>query len=98
MNGIGLGSRLNGTPSWVLPAVAVGAAVGIAIAATRRKKSRWDIARETAERVLDRRQDLAGIGKDLAGRFQTIYREGRAAAGEVSELWGHGRKMLRSGS
>ncbi len=92
------GNRMNGTPAWVLPAVVAGAAVGIAIAITRKKKSRWDLTREMTERVMDSRDDLAEMGKDLVSRIQTIYHESRAVAEQVAGLWGHGRKVLRSAS
>lgn len=91
-----MSSKVNGTHSWVLPAVAAGAAFGIALAASHRKRNHWHATRKMTERVLDKRQELAEAGKDLADRIQTIYHESRVVARQVTQLWQQGRKMLTS--
>src|SRR5690349_3742205 len=65
----GMGS--NASKIWI--GIAVGAAVGIGIALSRRKKSHWDSAREVTRRISDRSGDLADATRDIVDRVKTIY-------------------------
>jgi hypothetical protein len=74
--------------------IAVGAAVGIGIALSRRKRSRWDSARELSQRVAAKSEDLGEVGRDLLDRVKTIYEESRRLVEDAGELWTHGRKLV----
>jgi len=41
------------------------AAIGVALAVTRRKKDRWTVAKQASRRLADRTGDLAGASKDI---------------------------------
>ena len=75
--------------------VAVGAAVGIGIALSRRKRSRWDTARDFGHRITERSGDLAEITRGLADRVRNIYEESRRVVDDAGALWSHGRKLVR---
>src|SRR5262249_19632397 len=70
--------------------VAIGAAVGIGIALSRRKRTRWETAREL---MTDRSGDLAHTTRAIADRVKNIYAETRKVVEEASELWAHGRRL-----
>ena len=74
--------------------IAVGTAVGIGIALSRRKKTRWDSARAVTKRVTDHSADLADASRDIVDRIKTIYEEGCKVVEEATELWSHGRKLV----
>jgi gas vesicle protein len=80
------------TGIWV--GIAVGAAVGIGIALSRRKKTRWDSAREVGQRLSERSGELAGSTRDIMDRVKVIYDESRKVVEEAGELWEHGRKLV----
>jgi len=74
--------------------IAVGAAVGIGIAISRRKKTRWDAARETGERISSHSSELADSTRDIMDRVKLIYEESRKVVEEAGERWEHGRKLV----
>jgi hypothetical protein len=75
--------------------VAVGAAVGVGVALSRRKRDPWTTAKAAAGRVASRTGDISEATKDLVERIHTIYEEGRKVVEDASELWEHGRKLVR---
>jgi hypothetical protein len=81
--------------AWIIPGLAIGAAVGIAYAASHRRKSRWDVAKDMTERVASKREDLAEMGRNIVDRLRIIYEEGRKVVEEATELWEQGRKLVR---
>lgn len=76
---------------WV--GVAVGAALGIGIALSRRKRSRWDATKDLTRRVAAHSDDLAVTTQDMVDRVKRIYEEGRKVVEDAGELWAHGRKL-----
>jgi hypothetical protein len=74
--------------------IAVGAAVGIGIALSRRKKTRWEQARELTHRVASRTGDLGDAARDIVDRVKTMYDESRRIVADAGELWAHGRKLV----
>ncbi len=88
MNDSGLGNRA----VWI--GIAIGAAVGIGIALSRRKRSRWDTARDLTHRVASKTGDLGDAARDLMDRVKTIYEESRKVVEDAGELWEHGRKLV----
>ena len=74
--------------------IAVGAAIGIGIALSRRKRSPWDSARKVAGRITDHSGDLAAATSTIIDRVRTIYDEGLKVVEEAGELWSHGRKLV----
>lgn len=74
--------------------IAVGAAIGIGIAMSRRKRSPWDSARRITNRLSDHSSDLADATSNIVQRVKTIYDEGCKVVEEAGELWSHGRKLV----
>lgn len=74
--------------------VAVGAAIGIGIALSRRKRSPWDQARAVTNRLADHSGDFADATSNIMQRVKTIYDEGCKVVEEAGELWAHGRKLV----
>lgn len=74
--------------------VAVGAAIGLSFALTRRKRTRWDNAREITKKVANRKEDFVEKGKDIADRVRIIYDEACKVVEDASELWTHGRRLV----
>jgi len=74
--------------------VAVGTAVGLGIAFSRRKRSPWDSARAVTKRVANRSADISEIAREMVERVRTIYDEGRKVVDDAGELWIHGRKLV----
>ena len=74
--------------------IAVGAAIGIGIALSRRKRSPWDSARRVASNITDHSGDLAEATNNLMQRVRVIYDEGCKVVEEAGELWNHGRKLV----
>src|SRR4051794_29447097 len=75
--------------------IAVGAAVGIGIALSRRKRSRWDSARELTHRVAEHSGDFADATRGIVERVRNIYDESMKVVEDASSLWQHGRKLVR---
>jgi ABC-type Zn2+ transport system substrate-binding protein/surface adhesin len=74
--------------------IAIGAAVGIGIALSRRKRTPWDQARKITTRLSDHSGDLADATSNIMQRVRTIYDEGCKVVEEAGELWSHGRKLV----
>ena len=74
--------------------VALGAAVGIGIALSRRKRTGWDEARNVTKRFSAKSEDLAEVSRDILERVKTIYDESRKVVEEAGELWTHGRRLV----
>lgn len=76
--------------------IAVGAAVGLGIALSRRNRhhSPWDTARHMTRRVTSRSGDLADATRDIVDRVKTIYEQGRRVVEDAGELWEHSRKLV----
>lgn len=82
-----------GNSSKLLLGIAAGTAIGLGIALSRRKKSRWDSARQIGQRLTSRSGELGDAASDIISRIKVIYDEGRKIAEEAGELWAHGRKL-----
>ena len=92
-----MGSYSNGFDSknakiWM--GIALGAALGIGIALSRKRRTRWDSALDVPRRLADHSQDLATHTRDIVDRVRTIYDESRKVVEEAGELWAHGRKLV----
>jgi hypothetical protein len=74
--------------------IAIGAAVGIGIALSRRKRSKWDTARHISSRVADHSSDLADMTSNLMARVRNIYDESCKVVEEANHLWANGRKLV----
>ncbi|MGA7238743.1 MAG: hypothetical protein WBY44_23885 [Bryobacteraceae bacterium] len=76
--------------------VALGAAIGLGIAISRRpKKTRWEVARRKAQNVISgRSSEFADAARDIMQRVKTIYEEGNRIAQDAGELWTRGRKLV----
>jgi hypothetical protein len=57
------------------------AAIGVALAVTRRKKDRWTVAKQASRKLADRTGDLAGASKDIFTPRAVKVVE------EATELW-----------
>ena len=96
----GNGRSTNGMPAMssketrILLGIAAGVAVGIGVALSRRKKSRWDTVRAIPQRVTARSGDLADISRDLAGRVAHLYDESCKLLEDAGRLWSNGRKLV----
>ena len=77
---------------WI--AVAVGAAIGVAYMASRRRGT-WPKVRRFGRELVDDREDLIDSGREIIERIGTIYEEARKIVDEAGELWMHGRKVIR---
>ena len=53
--------------------VAVGTAVGLGIALSRRKKDPWASARAVTKRVANHSDDISQIAREMIERVKTIY-------------------------
>ncbi|MBV9743436.1 MAG: hypothetical protein JO099_06715 [Acidobacteriia bacterium] len=80
------------TAIWI--GVAIGAAVGIGFALSRRKRDPWTTAKAAAGRVASRTGDISDATKDIVERIRTIYEESRKVVDDAGELWAHGRKLV----
>ncbi len=80
--------------------LAAGAAIGIAVALTRRggmrRREPWEAAKHITRRFGDRSQELAARGNDIIERMRTMYEEGRKVVEEARDLWGEGRRLVRA--
>jgi hypothetical protein len=73
--------------------IAVGAAVAIGIMLSRRKKSRWESARDMTRRVASRSGELGDVSREMVDRVGNIYQEGRKVVEDAIELWTRGRQL-----
>ncbi len=73
--------------------VGVGAAIGVAVVLSRRKRDRWYAAKQVSRRVAGHTSDLASAGKDIFDRLKIIYAESCKVAEEATDLWSQGRKL-----
>ncbi len=80
---------------WIISGVAIGSGIALAYAASRKKRNWRDRLMDTAGTVARRRDDLAESGKNIVDRIRIIYEESRKVMEEASELWAHGRKLVR---
>jgi hypothetical protein len=81
---------------WLIPGIAIGAAIGVAYAASHRsKKSRWDETKEISGRLYSHRDDFVESGRNMMERVQVILEEGRRLMEEAAEMWNQGRKVAR---
>jgi LPXTG-motif cell wall-anchored protein len=88
----------NGNKTAIWLGVAIGAAVGVGFAVSRRRKrDRWAYkARDFGKRFQDHSTELAKRSKDIIERAQNLYMEGRKIAHEAADLWSEGRRMVRT--
>ena len=75
--------------------IALGAAVGIGIALSRRKRSRWDAAREFTSRVADHSSNVAEATRAIADRVRHIYDETCQVVQDAGHLWSQRHKVVR---
>ena len=80
---------------WIISGVAIGTGIVLAYAASRRKKDWRDRLLDTADNVSRKREDLAETGRNLLERIRLIYDESRKVVEDASELWSHGRRLVR---
>jgi hypothetical protein len=73
--------------------IAAGTAIGIGIALSRRKKSRWDSARQLGKRITSHSDELSGAASDMIGRVTVICDQARKLVEDAGELWANGRKL-----
>jgi hypothetical protein len=73
--------------------IAAGTAIGIGIALSRRKKSRWDSARQLGKRIGSRSDELSDAASDMVGRVKVICDQARKLVDDAGELWANGRKL-----
>ena len=73
--------------------IAVGAAVGIGIMLSRRRKSRWESARDLTRRVADHSGEIGDVTREMVDRVRNIYEESRKVVEDAGELWARGRKL-----
>lgn len=75
--------------------LAIGTAIGLGIALSRRpKKSKWDVARRASKELQNRSGELANAANDIVDRMKTIYAEGAQIVEDACELWTRGRKLV----
>jgi hypothetical protein len=74
--------------------IALGTAVGLGIAYSRRPRSRWDIARRATKEISSRSAEFGEAARDIVDRVKNIYDEGARIAQDAGELWTRGRKLV----
>ncbi|HJT86584.1 MAG TPA: hypothetical protein VJ732_01985 [Bryobacteraceae bacterium] len=86
------GSRNNAI--WM--GVAIGTAVGIGIALSRRKAARdpWSAAHDITKRVANRSGEISDVTRDILDHIKNIYDESIKVVEEAGELWTQGRKLV----
>lgn len=82
-----------GNSTKLLLGIAAGTAIGIGIALSRRKKSRWDSARQLGKRISSRSDELSDAASDMIGRVKVICDQARKLVDDAGELWANGRKL-----
>lgn len=75
--------------------VAVGIAVGLGFALTRRKKTAWEQARESVKRRAEKLPDFAETTRDIIERTKGIQQDALKVVRNAGELWAQGRKLVR---
>ncbi len=74
--------------------IAVGAAVGIGIALSKRRRTtRWDSAKDLAHRVAGSSGEFAEATRAIVERVGRIYEESRRVVDDAAALWSQGRKL-----
>ena len=73
--------------------IAVGAAVGIGIMLSRRKKSRWESTRDLTRRMADHSSELGDVTREMVDRVGNIFEQSRKVVEDAVELWTRGRKL-----
>jgi hypothetical protein len=93
-HGNGVNAWDNSSKIWF--GVALGAAVGLGIAFSRRpKKTRWEVARRKAQHIIGSHSaEFADAARDLVQRAKAVYEEGSRIAQDAGELWTRGRKLV----
>lgn len=76
--------------------IAVGAAIGLGFALSRRKRDRWRSAKHITKRISRNSEDLAEKGRQILDRVKVIYEEGRKIAEDAADLWAQGRRLVRA--
>ncbi len=80
--------------------LAAGAAIGVAVALTRRgtmrKRQPWEAAKHITRRFGDRSQELAARSNDIIERMRNMFEEGRKVVDDARDLWGEGRRLVRA--
>lgn len=85
--------EINSNKIWL--GIALGTAVGLGIALSRRrKKTGWDVARRATKEITGRSAELADAARDIVDRVKVIYEEGSRIAEDATELWTRGRKLV----
>jgi hypothetical protein len=75
--------------------IALGTAIGVGIAISRRpKKNGWDIARRATKEISGRSAEIGDAAREIVDRVKTIYEEGSRIAEDAAELWTRGRKLV----
>ena len=81
---------------WIISGVAIGTGIVLAYAASRRRKDTWQNRLVNgAETVVRKREDLIDSGRDVIDRIRIIYDESRKLVEDASDLWAHGRRLVR---
>lgn len=75
--------------------IALGTAIGVGIAVSRRpKRSGWDVARRATKQISGRSAEIGEAARDIIDRVKTIYEEGSRIAEDAAHLWTRGRKLV----
>jgi 20S proteasome alpha/beta subunit len=76
-------------------AIAIGAAIGIAYAASRKRTNPFAVAKRVTRKMVEDGGDLAETGRSIVERVGIIYEEAQKVMEDAAELWNAGRKLLR---
>ncbi|HEX3880812.1 MAG TPA: hypothetical protein VHW24_27710 [Bryobacteraceae bacterium] len=74
--------------------LAIGTAIGLGLAYSRRPKSKWDVARRATKEISGKSAEFADAARDIVDRVKVIYEEGARIAEDAGELWARGRKLV----
>lgn len=75
--------------------LAIGTAIGIGIAISRRpKKNKWDVARRASKQLQGHSAELADAAGDIVDRVKNIYAESAQLVEDACDLWSRGRKLV----
>lgn len=75
--------------------IALGTAIGVGIAISRRpKRTGWDIARKATKQLSSRSSEIGEAARDIVDRVKTIYEEGSRIVEDAAELFTRGRKLV----
>lgn len=78
---------------WI--ALAVGAAIGVAYAASRRDRGGLAVAKRMTRQLAANGADIADTGRDMMERLGVIYEEARKVVDDATELWSQSRRLMR---